>query len=587
MTSNFQISEIQLTPLDVDSIDIQSLEPPSEGDVSFTQRDITADNAKTLIFDSRDGQIIDYANIQLTRDHMSLIKLSIFDERDEFRETIDRDAEVVIELGFHNGAVEEIFKGKIFKIGRQPPEVTIIHAIDELQTLKKQSGSQVQPAGKGAPNQVISTKSEIIDTFEGQAQVIDDESDDNKYYAFHPELESGTQVRITNPSNAKTILAEIKSSLESRGNIVIGVDSNTAKELGLAEDGEGDVKVEVLKITEEKEERIQDNSIHTEEGDKPKKEGKEALAVTEDNDIGFDFITYKDDPLNNLKKLTSEISNTATEDPNRSSFGSQIIKDSTNLRFETNNNVKLSEVGSTQIKENLLKHLGDLSKLYGNDIVAEGDTIKEVAPGQGESTGVVLDYRQNPQVFITRPVVTKKTRFYQHLTALGSGIAITGFNALDKESVGAVVVTPDNNPKQHPTGVIEVPEWSSVNLSDPVISGGRYTWGEATRNGQRIPAKENMEPIVKIAQVIEQFTDQVGDGKWLITDWFRDPYVGYGAARSEHKVGHAVDCWFPSYLSFFQSQYDSWDGGLAEGGGPSRAGEFMHIDLGARGRWVY
>ncbi len=555
---------VTLESLNLSEINIEGLEVPEEGTIGFSgQKD--SENGKSLIFDSRNGQILDFSVIQLTTDYMSLVKLALFDERDEYRRFIDRDAEVTIELGFHNGAVAEVFKGKIYKIGRQPPTTTIIHAINELQALKKQSGSSVSTAGKGAPSQVISSSTEVTETVEGYAAV---GTGTNSVLST---IESQTEVRVTNLSNAQTLLTTITGTLDESGpeDTIIVLSPDFAEKIQLNEEG-GDVRVEVLSHNTENNERFLDQSVNNE-------------------NIEIDFTAYQGDPLKRIQELAANQSNSATENAVRQAFGNQIVKDnSSSLRFETNNNIKLSETGAIQVEESLLKHLGDLSKLYGNSLVAEGDTIKEVAPGQGKSTGVILDYKTNPQVFITRPTVTKKTRFYQHLTSLGSGIALTGFNVMDKAKVGGVVVTPDNNPQPHPTGTIEVPEWDSINLSDPIIPGGIYTWADATKNGYSIPeGKHIMEGIIEIAQHIEKFTKEVGEGKWEVTSWYRDAAYNArvrGAVNSYHMTGKAVDCWFPSYMSFFNSMYDSWFGGLAEGG---RAGAFMHIDTGERGRWTY
>jgi hypothetical protein len=168
----------------------------------------------------------------------------------------------------------------------------------------------------------------------------------------------------------------------------------------------------------------------------------------------------------------------------------------------------------------------------------------------------------------------------------------------NKQVEGAVVNTPAPV-TQHPTGVINPPEWNAVLLSKPIDGQDIYTWADATKNGERVPeSKAIMEGIIRIARILAQFTKESGQTKVITTSWYRDPQnnarIG-GASDSRHMYGDAVDFYFdgPEYLKLFQKLWadgpdgsGGWQGGVAKGGG------FIHLDdRGSQGkgrsRWYY
>ncbi len=115
-----------------------------------------------------------------------------------------------------------------------------------------------------------------------------------------------------------------------------------------------------------------------------------------------------------------------------------------------------------------------------------------------------------------------------------------------------------------------------------------FTWGEATKNGTRIPKNESITAnIIKIAIALEELRADL-DGKSIsITSWYRDPIsnrrVG-GASKSRHLVGDAVDIVVEGMTPQEAQDYldPIWDGGLGYGK------TFTHIDLrGYRVRWNY
>ena len=141
------------------------------------------------------------------------------------------------------------------------------------------------------------------------------------------------------------------------------------------------------------------------------------------------------------------------------------------------------------------------------------------------------------------------------------------------------------------TGPFQLPGYNSTfYLSDPVISGGHFSWAEATKNGTRIPVdKSIVEGIIKIAHVMEEVREYLGNRPITINSWYRDPASNRkagGASRSRHMSGDAVD-FVVQGLSppEVHKRIEPWWGNR---GGVASASCFTHIDArGYKARWRY
>lgn len=131
------------------------------------------------------------------------------------------------------------------------------------------------------------------------------------------------------------------------------------------------------------------------------------------------------------------------------------------------------------------------------------------------------------------------------------------------------------------TDLIQLPGDRSVSLSAPIVANGHFTWSEATKNGERIPASvEIVENIILLAGKMEGVRDQLGGAPIRVTSWYRDPESNAragGAQYSQHLTGLAVDFYLDTMTEVeVQNRLDpTWDGGLGYGH------TFTHLD--ARG----
>lgn len=155
----------------------------------------------------------------------------------------------------------------------------------------------------------------------------------------------------------------------------------------------------------------------------------------------------------------------------------------------------------------------------------------------------------------------------------------------------------DNQPKNEtprpkPKGpYIKLPGFQgNFYLSNPIIPGGNFTWGEATHGGSRIPVNRNVVyGIIRIARVMEDVRQRLGGRPITINSWYRDPTTNRrvgGASRSRHLVGDAVDFVAPGLHPY--DVYDRLNRWWGSKGGLASATVFTHID--ARGyyaRWSY
>jgi uncharacterized protein YcbK (DUF882 family) len=137
-------------------------------------------------------------------------------------------------------------------------------------------------------------------------------------------------------------------------------------------------------------------------------------------------------------------------------------------------------------------------------------------------------------------------------------------------------------------------------MSDPIFPGCLYTWGDATKGGNRVPASKLItQGIIELArELMKRHGEGMNGGKKVqVNSWYRDPASNSGAggsSQSAHMDGCAIDMVFPGMFGYFQKNLlpeSVWNGGAA-----IMEGVFIHIDLGGisktsprapRRRWTY
>lgn len=151
--------------------------------------------------------------------------------------------------------------------------------------------------------------------------------------------------------------------------------------------------------------------------------------------------------------------------------------------------------------------------------------------------------------------------------------------------------TPPTPARPAPTGPFRMPGFTSTfYLSEPIIPNGNFTWGEATKNGSRIPVSRSVAyGIIRIARVMEEVRSRLGDRPIRVNSWYRDPAsnrAAGGARYSRHLSGDAVD--FVVIGVHAYTVYDRLNSWWGSQGGLASSSVFTHIDSrGYYARWSY
>ncbi|WP_346293113.1 YcbK family protein [Sphaerothrix gracilis] len=130
---------------------------------------------------------------------------------------------------------------------------------------------------------------------------------------------------------------------------------------------------------------------------------------------------------------------------------------------------------------------------------------------------------------------------------------------------------------------------STFYSDQPIIPGGSFTWGEATKNGTRIPATEEIvNNIIGLARQLQRARNQIGR-PFQVNSWYRPPAVNRavgGASRSYHLTGKAADLQVEGYSGrrLANSVMTWWPGGI---GIYSTIPNLLHLDTGPRRFWGF
>lgn len=153
--------------------------------------------------------------------------------------------------------------------------------------------------------------------------------------------------------------------------------------------------------------------------------------------------------------------------------------------------------------------------------------------------------------------------------------------------------TPSPSPTPTPTPIysgkaFKLPGNVSTFYTDqPIIPGGSFTWGEATKEATRIPANEDIvDSIIALARQLQRARNQIGR-PFIINSWYRPPRINQavgGVSNSQHLYGRAADIQVPGFSGrrVANAVMSWWPGGI---GIYSHLPNVVHLDVGRRRTW--
>ena len=156
-----------------------------------------------------------------------------------------------------------------------------------------------------------------------------------------------------------------------------------------------------------------------------------------------------------------------------------------------------------------------------------------------------------------------------------------------------VVVYPTSRPSPSPTYTgtsFRLPGNRSTFYTDqPIISGGNFTWGEATKDATRIPANATIvNNIIALARQLQRARNEIAR-PFFVNSWYRPPNVNAavgGVSNSQHLYGKAVDIQVSGYSGrrVANAVMLWWPGGV---GIYSNLPDVVHLDIGPKRTWGF
>jgi hypothetical protein len=257
------------------------------------------------------------------------------------------------------------------------------------------------------------------------------------------------------------------------------------------------------------------------------------------------------------------------------------------LRFSQETNFSTGAAGLVNLGESLIRSASRQAAQQGETLVVRGNEVREVQPGSEIQTGIHFDWTVDRNAFIATPEC-------KHITNKGRGtITVVGYDTSGHQQVSATVNTPGQSASPSSAGSsIAVPGLDDIKLDDPIYDGCSYTWGDATKNGQRMPvSQEIVQGIVHIAEELQKITQNFNSGtKITVTSWYRDPAsneAAGGSSQSRHMSGDAVDIYFAGMQALYDDYNESHPGGVAIASGSFIHVDMRHLDGGTADRWTY
>jgi len=568
----------------------------------------------THIFDSQTGDFLGRWTLELSSYRHHTFKCVIHDPLAEAYQRIKGEKDIEVEIGFADGIRPNLFIGKLYFVGRIPPDGTEIEAVDPAFQMQANTGSAIQQAGEGSVGAGLENSDEmvdglkIVDTFEGEASVYGDGDgfdgkktasgeifDPTKMTAAHKELDFGTKCRVTNSENDKSVVVTINDRGPYSGDRIIDLSKAAGDEIEITEAGHGKVKVEVLgdAASEQSEEQKEEESSESvvEQGTEESQQKPQGLGLNSLTDPSALASTPETsslmDSFQDLIRQKDSATNAAIKTPTPS-FAISLGYKFPQLKIDPTSALTRGDKGSIQVGQSFMNSAQMDALLEGKIIISRGNTVQEITPGKAPKTGITIDFDRDRNAFVGSPRIHRK-KDVQLQSGFGA-LTVQGYSVNDASVVSATVNTTAPAQPLAPGAEIDVPQWGQIKLEDPIFPGCPWTWAVATRNGERVPENQSvMEGIVSIAQALQAVMEQFESSAdlWYITSWYRDPVANSnagGAVGSQHLSGRAVDF----YINHPQGGYNddllykiqdwavaNWKGGV--GRGVATRG-FLHLD---------
>lgn len=119
-----------------------------------------------------------------------------------------------------------------------------------------------------------------------------------------------------------------------------------------------------------------------------------------------------------------------------------------------------------------------------------------------------------------------------------------------------------------------------VYCHQPIFGTQYFTWGEATKNGTRVPFNSQIvENIIELAGYLELVKALLDNRSIIITSWYRPPQINQqqgGVKNSRHLIGDAVDFIVTGIPpAEVYRRLNNWHGAR---GGLGNSNAFTHLD---------
>lgn len=173
----------------------------------------------------------------------------------------------------------------------------------------------------------------------------------------------------------------------------------------------------------------------------------------------------------------------------------------------------------------------------------------------------------------------KRKAYLEYPDVLGASTA-SALLELDGQSKHPVPVEATKISLEEVKGTIKLPNKEIVYCNQPIFGSRHFTWGEATKNGSRIPLNTQIvSHIIDLAEYLELIKSIFDDRPINITSWYRPPEINRqmgGVPNSRHLLGDAVDFLVSGIPPVeVYRRLNNWHGAR---GGLGNSSAFTHLD---------